>query len=77
MPIYNLIEYGDAYSKTSRYFWQCYRDKPALDNNNNIIDFPTNKNNTTSFKFKEQITGQNGNNFTKDAEIMVPLLTSK
>ena len=77
MLMYDLIEYGDAYSKTSTYFWQRYIDKPALDNNNNIIDFPADKNNTTSFKFKEQITGQNGNNRTKDVEIMVPLLTSK
>ena len=38
----NLIEYSDAYSKTSGSLWQYYRDEPALDNNNNIIDFPAN-----------------------------------
>ena len=26
MPMYNLIEYSDAYSKTSRSLWQYYRD---------------------------------------------------
>ena len=56
MPMYNLIEYSDAYSKTSESLWQYYRHKPALDNNNNIIDFPANNNNSISFKFKQQMT---------------------
>ena len=34
--------------------------------NNNIIDFPANKNNSASFKFKQQITGQTGNDGLKD-----------
>ena len=34
MPMYNLIEYSDAYSKTSGSLWQCYRDDP---DNGNII----------------------------------------
>ena len=60
MPMYNLIEYSDVYSKTSGSLWQYYRDEPALDNNNNnnIIDFPVNDNNSILFKFKQQITGQ-------------------
>ena len=62
--MYNLIEYSDAYSKTSGSLRQYYRDDPALDNNNNIIDFPANNNNSILFKFKQQI---------KDVEIMVPL----
>ena len=56
MPMYNFIEYSDAYSKISGSLWQYYRDEPALDNN--IIDFPANKNNSVSFKLKQQITGQ-------------------
>ena len=56
MPMYNLIEYSDAYSKTSGSLWQYYRDEPALDNNDNIIDFPANNSNSISFKFKQQIT---------------------
>ena len=52
MPMYNLIEYSDAYSKTSGNLWQCYRDEPAQDANNNIIDFPADNNNSTSFKLK-------------------------
>ena len=73
MPMYNLIEYNDAYLKISESLWQRYRDEPALEDNNNIIDFPANNNKSTSFKFKQQITVQTGNGSTKDVEIMVPL----
>ena len=48
MPMYNLIEYIDAYSKTSRY----YRGEPALDANGETTDFPADNNNSKSFKFK-------------------------
>ena len=47
---------------------QYYRDKPALDTNNSIIDFPVK--NSNSFKFKLQITGQTGSGSTKDVQIM-------
>ena len=50
MPMYNLIEYSNAYSKTSRGLWQYYRDEPALENNGNIIDFPANDSKSISFK---------------------------
>ena len=73
MLMYNLIEYSDAYSKTSGSVWQYNKDEPALDNNNNIIDFPANNNNSISLKFKQQITGQIGNGSTKNVEIMAPL----
>ena len=73
MPMCNLIEYSNAYSKTSRTLWQHYRDEPALDNNGNIIDFPDDINNSASFKLKQKTTGQTGNGGTKNVEIMVPL----
>ena len=63
MPMYNLIEYGNNYSKTSGRLWQYYKNDP----NNNIAD-------SESFKFKGKITGKNpddGN--TKDVEIIGPL----
>ena len=41
MPVYNLIEYSDNYSKTSGSLWQYYKDDP----NNNIAD-------SESIKFK-------------------------
>ena len=49
MSMYNLMEYSDAYWKTSGSFWHYYRDEPALDNNGNIIDFPN-----ALFKFKQK-----------------------
>ena len=73
MPMYNLIEYSDAYLKTSGHFWEYYRDEPALDNNGNITDFPDDNNDSALFKLKQKITGQTGNGGTKDIEIMVPL----
>ena len=73
MPMYNLIEYSDVFSATLGRLRQCYRDEPALDNNNNIIDFPADNNNSILFKFKHQITEETGNGDTKNVEIMVPL----
>ena len=88
MLINALIQYNNnAYSKTTGSLWQYYRNEPALDNNNNIIDnyrqllqtiitifFPANNNsNGTSFNFKQQITGKTGNGGTKDVETMVSL----
>ena len=65
MSMYNLIEYSDSdnYSKTSRRFWQYYKDDP----NNNVVD-------SESFKSKIKITGKTpDDDNTKDVEIMVPL----
>ena len=76
MPMYNLPEYSNAYSKTSRGLWQYYRDEPALDNNGNIIDFLTD-NNGASFKFKQKITGKTGIDSTKDVEVMLIIKISK
>ena len=73
MPMYNLIEYSNAYLKTSGSLWQWYRDEPALDNNGNIIDFIDDNNNSSSFKFKQKTTGQTGKARTKDVEITIPL----
>ena len=33
MPMCDLIEYSDNYSKTSRILWQYCRDVPAIDAN--------------------------------------------
>ena len=73
MPMYNLIEYSDTYSKISGILWQYYRDEPALDANNEITDFPANSNTSASLKFKLQITEETGHCGTKHVEIMVPL----
>ena len=63
MPMYNLIEYNDNYSKTSASLWQYFKDQP----NDNLAD-------AESFKSKVKITGNtpvDGNG--KDVEIIVPL----
>ena len=64
MPIYNLIEYGDNYSKTSGSLRQYCKDIPAVNNNNAIADF-TDNNLTDSFNFKVKMAGQTGDNGTK------------
>ena len=63
MPMYNLIEYSDNYSKTTPILRQYYRDEL----NDNLAD-------SESFKSKVEITGGTpaGCN-TKDIEIIVPL----
>ena len=45
MPMYNLIEYSDNYSKTSGSLWQYDRDDP----NDNLAE-------SESFKYKIKIT---------------------
>ena len=45
VPMYNLIEYSDNYSKTSGSLWQYCKGIPAVDNNNAIVNFA--KNNLT------------------------------
>ena len=63
MPIYNLIEYSDNYSKTFGSLWKFYRDEP----NDNLTD-------SESFKSKMKITGNTPNDGnTKNVEIAVPL----
>ena len=74
MPMYNLIEYSDNYAKTTGSLWQYCKDIPARNANaNDVITEFTEGNLTDSFKFKAKITGQTGNDGTKDVEIMVPL----
>ena len=53
MPMHNLKEYSDVYSKTSRSLPQYYWDEPALNLNGEIIDFHINDNNSASFKIKQ------------------------
>ena len=48
MPMYNLIEYSDNYAKTTGSLWQYCKDIPALNANDEIIEF-TGGNTTDSF----------------------------
>ena len=79
MPMYNLIEYSDNYSKTSGSLWQYYKEIPAINDDGYVLNFDG-ANATDSFNFKSKITGQtaadnnNGNIAGRvDVEIMVPL----
>ena len=74
MPMYNLIEYSDNYTKATGSLWQYCKDIPARNANANdvIIEF-TEGNLTDSFNFKLKITGKTGNCGTKDFKIMVPV----
>ena len=73
MPMFNLIEYSDNYSKTSGSLWKQCKDIPAVNNDGNIVDF-NEVNATDSFNFKTKITGQTSDNGGIDnVEIMVSL----
>ena len=73
MPMHNLIEYSNNYSKTSGCLWQNYKDIPAVDDGCGIVGF-NGANATYSFNFKTKITGQTDNNGEiNNVEIMVPL----
>ena len=39
IPMYNLIQYSDNCSKTSRILWQYCRDEPVLADDSTIVDF--------------------------------------
>ena len=79
MPLYNLMECSNNYSKTSGSLWQYCKDVPAVDDNGAFVDF-NGANATDSCNFKAKITAQaaDNNNNGKiagrvDVEIMVPL----
>ena len=40
IPIYNLMEHSDNYSKTSGGLWKHFRDEPPVNNNGVITGFP-------------------------------------
>ena len=72
MPMYNLIEYSDNYSKTSGNLWQYCKEIPAVINTGTIADFDG-TNATDSFNFKTKVTGQTNIDGIINVEIMVPL----
>ena len=79
MPMYNLIEYSNNYSKTSGSLWQYCKEIPAVNNDGNIVNF-NGANATDSFIFKTKMVGQTAANNDDgniagrvNIEIMVPL----
>ena len=53
MPMYNLIEYSNNYSKASGILWQYFRDQPAVDSNGRIVDFTVANSVTDFLKLKK------------------------
>ena len=72
MPMHNVIEYSDNYSKTSGSLWEYCKDIPAVYNNNAIVNF-NGANSTYSFNFKVKMTGQTGDDGTNSVKMMAPL----
>ena len=68
MPMHNLIEYGDNYSKTSGSLWQYCKEIPAVNNAGNIVDF-NRANATDSFNFKTKMTSQTAANNNNNGNI--------
>ena len=68
MPMYNLIEYSNNYSKTSGSLWKYCKDIAAVNNNNAIVSFVEN-NLTDPFNFKVKNTSQTGDDGTKNVEL--------
>ena len=58
--------------KKSGSLWKYCKDIPAVNNNDDIVEF-NRTNATDSFSFKAEISGQIEDYGTKEAEIMVPL----
>ena len=73
MPMHNLIEYSDNYSKTSGSQWKYCKEIPAVGNASNIFAFDG-TNAADSFNLKIKITGQTGDDGRiNNVEMMVPL----
>ena len=73
MPMYNLIEYSDNYSKTYGSLWQYCKEIPVVNDAGDVADF-NGANATDSFNFKTKITGQTDDDGEiKNVQIMFPL----
>ena len=72
MPMYNLIEYSDNYSKTSGGLSQYCKETAAVNNEGAIVDF-NGANATDSFNFETKIAGQTNDDGISNVEVMVPL----
>ena len=70
MPMHNLIEYSDNRSKTSEILWKFYREVPALDDNDAIVDFNAANATTTSLNLKVKVRGDTGSNGIQNVELI-------
>ena len=73
MPMCNLIECSDYYSKILISLWEYCSNEPAINNDNgNIFEF-NEANATTNLLNLKKKTGKLGNNGARYVETMVPL----
>ena len=56
MPMYNLFEYSKNYEKTTGSLWNYYRDKPIIDDDDEITHYLKSK----SFDYKSSVIGKLG-----------------
>ena len=56
MPMYNVMEYSNNYSKKSGSLLQYCKDIPVVNNDDDIVEFSW-ANSTDSFNFFKKITG--------------------
>ena len=66
IPMYNLLEYSNNYRKTTRSFWNYYRDEPnnppLSDDDPPTINYNADPiTHSESFKYKSSITGKTSN----------------
>ena len=70
MPMFNLIEYSNNYSKTSGSLWQHHRDELALTNAVALDNF---SGTSALLEFKQKITNPTGDDDTNALQKMRPL----
>ena len=73
IPMYNVIEYSDNYSKTSGILWKHCGNVLIVNNDGAITDFTEANATIDSFSLIENLTGQKDNNGTKNVEIKISL----
>ena len=78
MPMYNLLEYNDSYSMTSKGLWNYYRDEVNDDANEINADNYRIDNSkavtSESFEYKKKIVGTTApNNNILGTEVVLPL----
>ena len=73
MPMYNLLEYGKNYTKTTGSLWNYYRNEPNSGTNNGI-NYSIMGSKSFDYKTSFIEDGVTHNNLTKnDVKIVVPL----
>ena len=73
MPMHNLIEYSDNYSKTYESLWQYYKDEPFLDDNGAIANFSADNTNSALFICKTKIASKIEKGNAKNVKIRILL----